>query len=116
MFSPLKTEAGIPLLTGPTSGKWRPSYPLFRLGVNVQRFAVECGPIRVARTKSGLEPPRPHPIHAGVRDRRCGHASAFAPGAAVENSCDGGEQDVAPVEVDAACAEAFIEMRQAEEH
>ena len=58
------------------------------------------------------EPPGPQPDHAGMGDGGGGHAAAFAPGAAVENSCDGGEQYITPVEV----CRPFVEVREAEEH
>src|SRR5271165_2245058 len=57
------------------------------------------------------EPPRPQPIDAGVRDGRRRDTAVLAPGAAVENSRDGGQQNVAPVEVRG----TFIEVREAEQ-
>src|SRR5208283_1734048 len=54
----------------------------------------------------------PDPIDAGVGYGRSWHATLLPPGAAVENTRNGGEQDVAPVEI---CG-TFVEVRKAEEH
>lgn len=49
--------------------------------------------------KTSLEPDCPDGIDAGVGDGGGGNATIFAPGAAVENSGDGGEDDVMPIEM-----------------
>ena len=64
-------------------------------------------PFRFQSPPPLLEPQSPQPIHAGMSNRRRGHAPPLAPGASVENSGNGRQQHVAPVEL----CRAFVEVR-----
>src|SRR5215469_844063 len=61
------------------------------------------------------KPPRPQPVHESVRDGGCRQAAVFPPRPAIENSGDGRNQSVVPVEVPAGWV-SLVEMRQAKQH
>src|ERR1700722_20623678 len=66
------------------------------------------------RMTSDLKPPDPEPVDGGVGDGGGGDAAGFAPGASVEDAGDGGEDDVAPVEMRGA-HQTLVEVREAED-